>query len=171
VNWQVVRDWKEQARYNTWTEAQARLLYSAISDTTNGVLLWIKGTLVIDEIEAGAELIHEFDKIFPLKVAFWLKASDEDSRYLYVASERIDDSTIRAAYGEVIRLLGQKPTPFLQPMRVKAISADNALAKAAVDVLDRYPGQLDIRFGGSLFGHLVVDDVYIYRPAVLSTTP
>ena len=42
-NWQLVKDWNERARYETKTEAQARELYDAVTDTANGVLQWIKG--------------------------------------------------------------------------------------------------------------------------------
>ena len=40
-NWQIVKDWNEQARYQRWTEAKARELFTAITDPTNGVLPWI----------------------------------------------------------------------------------------------------------------------------------
>jgi hypothetical protein len=42
VNWQVVKDWTEKARYQNKTEAQARQLYQAVTDPANGVLPWIK---------------------------------------------------------------------------------------------------------------------------------
>jgi len=43
VNWQHVKDWDEKTRYQQKTEAQARRLYQAVTDTVNGVLPWIKG--------------------------------------------------------------------------------------------------------------------------------
>lgn len=42
ANWDVAKDWKESSRYKFKTEAEARALYDAITDTTNGVLPWIK---------------------------------------------------------------------------------------------------------------------------------
>jgi HEPN domain-containing protein len=41
-NWLIVKDWDENARYQHWTEPQARKMVSAVGDTTNGVLSWIK---------------------------------------------------------------------------------------------------------------------------------
>ncbi len=41
-NWLVVKDWDERARYQRWTEPQARKLVSAVTDATNGVLPWIR---------------------------------------------------------------------------------------------------------------------------------
>jgi hypothetical protein len=43
ANWLVVKDWDEKARYQLWIEPQARKLFAAITDPTNGVLQWIKG--------------------------------------------------------------------------------------------------------------------------------
>jgi hypothetical protein len=43
ANWQITKDWDERARYQQWSEAQARELFQAVSDTQNGVLPWIKG--------------------------------------------------------------------------------------------------------------------------------
>ncbi len=43
LNWAVVKDWSESARYETArTEAQAWALYSACTQRRNGVLSWIR---------------------------------------------------------------------------------------------------------------------------------
>jgi HEPN domain-containing protein len=42
ANWQVVKDWSEQSRYQQWTKAQATSLYDAVTDNSHGVLPWIK---------------------------------------------------------------------------------------------------------------------------------
>src|SRR2546421_10186200 len=43
LNWAVVKDWKEQARYETQIdEKRARDLYSAITNKHHGVLSWLK---------------------------------------------------------------------------------------------------------------------------------
>ncbi len=43
VSWAIVKDWNEVARYQQWTELQARRLSEAVTDSSNGVLPWIKG--------------------------------------------------------------------------------------------------------------------------------
>ncbi len=43
ANWLIVKDWDEKARYQQWTEPQARKLFAAITDSTSGVLPWIIG--------------------------------------------------------------------------------------------------------------------------------
>lgn len=126
---------------------------------------------MIDEIDAGAELAREFDKYEPVKVAFWLKASDEVHRYLYIASERIGDSNSDLAYGEVLRLANKMQSLYLDPFRVKVISAEDPLAKAAVEINKRFPGRMATRFGGESFGGISVDDVYIYPSPLPASVP
>jgi HEPN domain-containing protein len=41
-NWLIVKDWNERARYQLWSENQARKLYEAVTNANDGVLLWIK---------------------------------------------------------------------------------------------------------------------------------
>jgi hypothetical protein len=41
-NWQTAKDWKESSRYEFKNEADAKALFAAITDPTNGVLPWIK---------------------------------------------------------------------------------------------------------------------------------
>jgi hypothetical protein len=120
----------------------------------------------MEEIDAGAELVREFDKYEPVKAAFWLKARDEDHRYLYIASERIHDTNVDVAYGEVLRLVDKLQSIYLDPFR-----ADDPLAKAAADIHKRFPGRMATRFGGTTFGGISVDEVYIYPSPLPAPVP
>ena len=42
VNWLVAKDWRETPRYETRSETEARSLYGAVSDPTDGVLAWLR---------------------------------------------------------------------------------------------------------------------------------
>jgi HEPN domain-containing protein len=42
VNWNTVKDWSEQSRYDVHTISDARNLLMEVSDATNGVLLWVQ---------------------------------------------------------------------------------------------------------------------------------
>jgi len=121
-----------------------------------------RGPLVREEIDAGEILAREFDKYVPLKAAFWLKASDEDQRYLYLTSDRLDDSNRFGAYGELIRLANVLKLPDLDPFRVKIIAGKHPLAVAAADLVREYPNATGRRFGGQTFGDLHIDDGYVY---------
>ena len=43
ANWAVVKDWTEEARYQSFTQQQAAELLTAINDPQNGVLQWLRG--------------------------------------------------------------------------------------------------------------------------------
>ncbi len=130
-----------------------------------------QGPLVMEEIEAGAELAREFDRYAPVRAAFWLKASDDDHRYFYIASERISGANIDVGYGEVLRLVGEMRSHDFDPFRVKLISADDPLAKAAVEINERFPGLKPNRVRGTMFGGITIDDVYIYRSPLPEAVP
>jgi hypothetical protein len=42
ANWNIVKDWGEQSRYQRWSRAEAEELYAAITDADHGVLPWLK---------------------------------------------------------------------------------------------------------------------------------
>jgi hypothetical protein len=120
------------------------------------------GPVVKDDIDAGAALAREYEKRVSLKAAFWLKLTDREKRYLYLASKRVDDIGLLAAYGELVHLTrGLAPTA-LDALRVRLLSAEDPLTKAAADFNQRFPSRTGIRLGGTLFGGVNVDDVYIY---------
>ena len=130
-----------------------------------------QASLVIPEIDSGAELVRRLDKYVPVHAAFWVKDSEEGHWYLYIASHQVDDPNLDAAYGEVLRLASEIADPFLDPFQVKLIPASDPLAQAALDVLRSYPARIATRFGGRNFGGMSVDGVYIYPASVTTLTP
>lgn len=43
ANWNTVKDWDNEIRYDIVQEQEARAIYDASVDTGSGVLSWIKG--------------------------------------------------------------------------------------------------------------------------------
>jgi HEPN domain-containing protein len=41
-NWDTVKDWSEESRYQQYSNAQANGIYTAITDNLHGVLRWIE---------------------------------------------------------------------------------------------------------------------------------
>lgn len=121
-----------------------------------------QGPLVMDQIDAGARFLGEFQKYMPVLAAFWLKESDEGEWNLYVASDQITDDNFDVAYGEVLRIAGVVRDPYFDPFQVKLTGANDPLARAALDTHRRYPGRVATRFHGKVFGGLPVEEVYIY---------
>lgn len=123
-----------------------------------------QGPLVIEQIDAGTEFIDRLDEHLRVSAAFWLKASDEGRWYLYIASDKINDSTKRAAYLEVSRVAREMGNPNLDPFQIKLIGSDDPLARASFDAHHRFAAKVPTRFKGNQFGGVSVEEVYIYPP-------
>lgn len=119
-------------------------------------------TFAGESLDAGAELLAQFDKTFPVEAAFWIKFEDEWRWYLYIASDRIDHDNIGDGYEEVVRIANMSPTPFLDPFQVKLIPTDDPLAQEAINFHKRYPGRPATRLGSGTFGGREIEGVYIY---------
>ena len=128
------------------------------------------GPLVKEEIDAGRELIRRLDRYRPIKAAFWLRESDDPHRYLYLASERSDAHPDDLSYPEVSPIVREMQSPDIDPFRIKVVAADHPLARDAMEITEKYPTSTGRRMGGSRFGNLFAEDVYIYPlplPAVV----
>jgi hypothetical protein len=122
-------------------------------------------TLVIERIDAGARFLALLEKYLPVKVAFWLKAAEETKWFLYVASDQVNDATRGAHYEDVGRAVKVLDDPNFNSFRVKLLSADQPLARAALErsrQASRWSGPVIVN--GGLFGGMSVAEVYIYPP-------
>ena len=54
---------------------------------------------------------------------------------------------------------------------MKLVPTSNRFAQAALDLNRRYPGKMPTRFGGTYFGGMGVEGVYIYPDSVTSSHP
>ncbi|OJW08363.1 MAG: hypothetical protein BGO49_13275 [Planctomycetales bacterium 71-10] len=124
-----------------------------------------------EEIQAGERLLREFDAYEPVHVAFWMRKSDEDERYLYIASDRINSGNIDVAYSEALRVAQKLGSPYMNPFRIKLINSSDRLARAAIVERDRFPAPLPARLGGKSFGGVDAADVYIYPAFDHAATP
>jgi hypothetical protein len=128
-----------------------------------------QGPLVIEQTEAGAAFLAAFGKTATVAAAFWIKASDEGSWYLYVASDEFNEKNLDVAYGEVLRIAGQMQNPYFDPFQVKLIKESHPLAKAAIEILQRFPGRMPTRLHRRNFGGMSVEEVYIYPTPVIAS--
>ena len=121
-----------------------------------------QGPLVTELIDAGARFLREFAKYTPVQAAFWLKDSEDSQWFLYVAGDQIDDSNFGVAYGEVIRIAGKMPDPWLDPFQIKVLGTNEPLVKAVLQIQAKYPSGIPIRYHGGQIAGLSVEEVYIY---------
>src|SRR5205085_3967685 len=103
-----------------------------------------QGALVTPMLQAGEQLISEFNKYKPVTVAYWLRSGGDEDWYLYISSDQINDANFDQAYGEVLRIARAVRNPWLDPFRVKVVGADDRVARAIADYAKQYPGQSPI---------------------------
>src|SRR5262245_36303970 len=118
--------------------------------------------LVTEEIEAGVELIQRFQDSMPVEAAFWLNPAEEGRWALYIVLPKIDVADYDRGFAEILRLVREMQTPYIDPFQVRLIGSDDPLAKAAIEVNRKYPGPMPTRFRGKDFGGVPVEEVYIY---------
>ncbi len=120
--------------------------------------------LVTEQIEAGRKFIDEFEQYVPIQAAFWLKATEDSSWYLYVASDQITDENFDVVYGDVAKAVRKIQDSNLDLFRVKVLGIDDSRAKAALDVYRRFPGRVPTRIRAQDFAPMGAEGVYLYPP-------
>ncbi len=120
------------------------------------------GPLVSTQIDAGARFLAEFQKYAPIQSAFWFKDCEENTWWLYVASDQITDENFDLAYREVVRIAGVLQDPWFDMFLVKVIREQHRLTKAVAELQRRYPGSSPIHLYGKTVGMVTLDEVYVY---------
>ena len=126
--------------------------------------------LVIEQTDAGAELVLKLRAYLQVEAAFWLNPSEEGGWALYIASPEIDKNNFDLAYGEAIRIVQSMKTPYIDPFQVRIVRVSDPLTRAAIEVNQRYPGNAAIRLRGKAFGGLAVEEVFIYPSRLVAAS-
>jgi hypothetical protein len=119
--------------------------------------------LVTEEVDSGAELVGRFRQSVAVEAAFWINPSDDGRWALYIASPKFNNANYDPGYREILRLVQDMRTPYIDPFQVRLIGTDDPLAKAADEVIRRFPGPVPTRFRGKNFGGIPVEEVYLYH--------
>jgi hypothetical protein len=61
----------------------------------------------MDEIDAGTEFLKRLNAYRPVKAACWLRKSEDEERYLYVALDGLTVENSDSAYREVLRITAE----------------------------------------------------------------
>lgn len=121
-----------------------------------------QGPLVTEEFDAGAKFVAEFDKKIPVMAAFWLKANEEASWYLHVASDEFNDRKLDVGYREVLRVIEEMRNPYLDQFRVNLVGTNDRLAKRVLDILGLYPGWKGTPIHRRSVDGVSINEVYLY---------
>jgi hypothetical protein len=127
-------------------------------------------SLVDEQIEAGSRFLVAFNNYKPLKAAFWLLTYENDRWYLYLASDKIDDSNFDIAYGEVIQIAHKMDEPKIDPFWVKIVFPNDPLMLGVVEIQRSYQSKLPVLYRRPYLGGIGIDEAYIY-PMPVAATP
>lgn len=124
--WGIAKDWKETSRYEIKTQADAEQLYEAIAHDPDGVLPWYTNGLVTRRIEDGRKFIKMLSvRGFEVTSAWWVRTTEEDVWFLYIASPKVDEKKLATAYSEAYSILQTMEGTTVSASEVKLIGAEH----------------------------------------------
>jgi hypothetical protein len=123
-------------------------------------------TLVDREIEDGGKLLEQLrQEGIDVTAACWIKADEDEQWYLYIATPLVDDPGPAVAYRRIYSSIKSMTKPFsIEPLRVKLVGANNPVAKAVLDVNQKYPAAPPPRYLRTRLGGINIEAAYVYAP-------
>jgi hypothetical protein len=120
--------------------------------------------LVDSQIADGQSLIERLilDN-FDVSVAFWVKASEDGSWQLYIASPNVVLGKSGEAYQKVYYSLDAISVSTISTLDINLLDDESPIAVAAIELRDRLPAKIPTRYRGKRLGTLSVNEVYIYQ--------
>jgi hypothetical protein len=120
--------------------------------------------LVDDQIAQGKSLIEQLIKDnFNVSVAFWVKATDDGSWQLHIASPDVNEEKPSEAYQKVYNSLDTISSGTISALDINLINGQNPNAQAAIEYRNRVHARKDVRYYGKKLGNLAVKEAYIYQ--------
>ncbi len=121
--------------------------------------------LVEERIEDGQRLVDQLIRDgFEARAAFWVKASEEGMWHLYLATPAVNPDKVGEAFRTVYASLSKLPDPWVSPSQIKLLNGTNSVARAAIEIRDRYPRKSPTRYHGKRLGNLMIEEAHIYPP-------
>jgi hypothetical protein len=123
-------------------------------------------SLVENLLDDGQKLVEYLPRNgFAVAAAFWLKASENDRWYFYLASPVVDADGLTQAYRRLHTLIRQIPRRgWIDPLEIKLVGSNNPIARVVLSIYSRAPGPQPspIRWGGRSLGNISIESAYLY---------
>ena len=121
-------------------------------------------TLVDDKIHAGQRFITLLVRNnFAVKVACWVKTSEEDDWFLYVASGEVDKKGLAEAYREAYRVLEELDIPWITASQLKLVRSDDPIVADVQETQHLLTAAFPTISHRPQLGDLSTQEVYIYQ--------
>jgi hypothetical protein len=126
-----------------------------------------QSTLVEVPIDDGRRFVERFAADGnPVEAAFWVKATEEEFWFLYVATDLYDCVGPAAAYRAVNASLRKLGTSSLSGSEIKLIGTKNPIAKDVLAIMRRRP--IPVATGSATLGGMAVDKMLLYPPRLFT---
>jgi hypothetical protein len=124
--------------------------------------------LVEPRLEDGEKLVNQLELDgFEVRVAFWVRTSEEGLWHLYIASPAVTHEKLGEAYRAVYASLSKVPAPTVSLSEIKLVSPDNPIVRDVLDIPLRYsPDRLATSSHKATLGSMAVEEVYVYPPTL-----
>ncbi len=120
-------------------------------------------TLVDDKIHAGQRFITRLaQKKFEVIVACWVKTSEEDDWFLYIASGEVDKKGLAEAYREAYRVLEELDMPWITASQLKLVRSDDPLVADVKETQHLPTAAFPAISHRPQLGDMSTQEVYIY---------
>jgi hypothetical protein len=120
-------------------------------------------TLVDDKIHAGQRFITLLvQRNYEVIVACWVKTSDEDDWFLYIASGEVDRKGLAEAYREAYRVLKELDTPWITASQLKLVRSDNPIVADVQETQHLQAAAFPTVSNRPQLGDISTQEVYIY---------
>lgn len=131
-----------------------------------------QSTLVGDQIDEGRRFVERFAADGnPVRAAFWGKAEEEDSWFLYVATETVDrvgpTATYRAAHSSLEKLRES----WITGSEIKVISPSDPVAREVIALMARHSGPPATRLSSYRLGPTGIEYSYVYPSYLFTVSP
>jgi len=119
--------------------------------------------LVDDRIHAGQRFITLlYLKNFDVKVACWVKTSEEGEWFLYIASGEVDRKGLAEAYREAYRVLEELDVPWIAASQLKLVRSDDPIVADVQETQHPLTAAFPTVSHRPQLGDISTQEVYIY---------
>src|SRR5690606_12304189 len=105
------------------------------------------------------------------RAAFWLKSGDDSLRYMYIASDDVNEGGTREGYAVLRSIMDTIEKKDFNRYRINLIPSNHPLAQEAIQMAQAFPEATDCRFGRQMFGNVYAEDGYLYAIPVTNSSP
>jgi hypothetical protein len=119
-------------------------------------------TLVDKKIDGRKLLARLAKNGFAVAAACWVKTSEEERWFLYIASNAVDQKGLSAAYTDAYGALLSMDDPWISMGEIKLISPNHPIARDLVAILEKHSGRGPIRTNRPRIGDVGIEEGYIY---------